>query len=351
MSFQAVEYVIAQNIPSAPQKLVLMCIAHHVDRDTGRWRISQADIAEDASMSIRQVKEHSKALEADFRIVRYTHRSKSGAMEDYEYELVGYADWVGEGRKRARQFYEQARTKLVSLGAETRTRQQGAETRTKHKVRKPALRIDPNPHPGLTETRTHIEEDSPFYSPIYNQTPLPPEGDEASANGQAVDLGGATQPSLTDVPFGRARGELKLDEKRKRGRSEKPDPSSDERFMAFYRQYPRREGRTAAFRAFTKLTAEEQQQAIQASPLFAKRERNTERQYIPLPATWLNGGRFDAFEVDPGEQDAKRIQAIALDLHNGTENYKQYWKLWSEIPPEKLKAGEAYRQREFLEAA
>lgn len=142
MSFQASEFVISLEIPSAPQKLLLMCIAYHVDRKTGRWAMSQEDLAEEATMSIRQVKHHTAALETDRRIIRRERRDRPGAREDYEYELVGYAQWMKGQRVAARDIHERARNELATSrnqGAETRTKDQGAETRTKDKVDEHAL--------------------------------------------------------------------------------------------------------------------------------------------------------------------------------------------------------------------
>lgn len=66
-------------------------------------------------------------------------------------------------------------------------------------------------------------------------------------------------------------------------------------FDDFYAKYPRKLAKKDAARAWAKLTKEQQQKAMQTIDAhIAKWEADaTEKSYIPYPASWLNGWRFD----------------------------------------------------------
>lgn len=71
-------------------------------------------------------------------------------------------------------------------------------------------------------------------------------------------------------------------------------------FADFYKQYPRKMARKDAERAWNKLTYEEQTLALEAITLHKQywEATNTEKTYIPYPASWLNGQRFyDEIEI------------------------------------------------------
>jgi hypothetical protein len=64
-------------------------------------------------------------------------------------------------------------------------------------------------------------------------------------------------------------------------------------FEEFIKLYPRREAKKAAEKAWMKLNEEETDLAFEGlkKQLFMLKSR--ERVYIPLPATWLNGARWE----------------------------------------------------------
>lgn len=70
-------------------------------------------------------------------------------------------------------------------------------------------------------------------------------------------------------------------------------------FETFYQRYPRKEGKKSAEKAWLKLDNPTREKAITGLDkrnLFWKRER-TQKQYIPMPAVWLNQKRWeDEFE-------------------------------------------------------
>lgn len=109
-------------------------------------------------------------------------------------------------------------------------------------------------------------------------------------------------------------------------RKAKPPPKKerlnyhkDKRFVAFLESYPRQEAKLPAYRAWLKLTEREKDQALEMLKLHKLKwlEKGTEKQFIPLPATWLNSKRFeDAIE----EEKPKEIKN--LDYFVKREKYK-----------------------------
>jgi len=66
-------------------------------------------------------------------------------------------------------------------------------------------------------------------------------------------------------------------------------------FEQFYTQYPKKVARKDAQKAWAKLSAEERAKALEALPTHIRYwdVKGTEKHYIPHPATWLNGARFE----------------------------------------------------------
>jgi hypothetical protein len=66
-------------------------------------------------------------------------------------------------------------------------------------------------------------------------------------------------------------------------------------FEAFYFMYPRKIGKRAAEKSWNRLTKDEQQEALAALPnhLAYWKFKQTEKDYICHPATWLNQGRWE----------------------------------------------------------
>nr|WP_178095973.1 hypothetical protein [Pseudomonas sp. ALS1131] len=73
----------------------------------------------------------------------------------------------------------------------------------------------------------------------------------------------------------------------------KPDPL--EGFDQFYRLYPKRRKRTDAEKAWRKLTPAQRQAAMQALPKHCAQHDwiKDGGQFVPLPASWLNGHRWE----------------------------------------------------------
>lgn len=74
--------------------------------------------------------------------------------------------------------------------------------------------------------------------------------------------------------------------------------SPADHFTAFWAVYPRREAKLDALKAYTKALKLASAEEILAGVERYKRTMPEERQYRPLPASWLNAGRWlDEYEV------------------------------------------------------
>jgi len=76
-------------------------------------------------------------------------------------------------------------------------------------------------------------------------------------------------------------------------------------FETFWSMYPRKIAKGAALKAWLKLTPLDQQLAIDALPNHVKHWelKQTEKEYICYPATWLNGWRWlDEIDLTPKKE-------------------------------------------------
>ena len=73
-------------------------------------------------------------------------------------------------------------------------------------------------------------------------------------------------------------------------------------FAVFYGLYPRKMARKDAEKAWRSMTADEQEKAIEALPQHLKywKIKETAKDYIPYPASWLRAGRYDdELDIEP----------------------------------------------------
>ena len=73
-------------------------------------------------------------------------------------------------------------------------------------------------------------------------------------------------------------------------------------FDVFYGLYPRKMARKDAEKAWKSMTADEQEKAIEALPQHFKywKVKETAKDYIPYPASWLRAGRYDdELDIEP----------------------------------------------------
>jgi hypothetical protein len=86
-------------------------------------------------------------------------------------------------------------------------------------------------------------------------------------------------------------------EKRKRTRAPRTIPetsvSEDARFLRFWKQYPRKVSKDAARAAFAAAKPDDALVERMLAAIGAQRAGWTEPQFVPYPATWLNGRRWE----------------------------------------------------------
>jgi len=73
-------------------------------------------------------------------------------------------------------------------------------------------------------------------------------------------------------------------------------------FAVFYGLYPRKMARKDAEKAWRSMTVDEQLKAIEALPQHLKywKIKETAKDYIPYPASWLRAGRYDdELDIEP----------------------------------------------------
>ena len=98
----------------------------------------------------------------------------------------------------------------------------------------------------------------------------------------------------------------------------------EEHFNHFYQQYPRRVGKGAARRAFIAATKKASPEKIEAGLAAAKaawKDARTEQEFIPHPATWLNGERWadDLGSPATDEQDLDRLHKAQQSIPTEAE--------------------------------
>ncbi|MDJ0319776.1 hypothetical protein [Pseudarthrobacter sp. PS3-L1] len=103
----------------------------------------------------------------------------------------------------------------------------------------------------------------------------------------------ASPPEVVAPVTGEQGNRVTVDQKRK------TSPATQDDFFDWYVDYPRKEARAAAERAYTKArTRATQEQLIEGTRRY-REDPNREPAFTKLPATWLNGGCWDDEPLPP----------------------------------------------------
>ena len=88
-------------------------------------------------------------------------------------------------------------------------------------------------------------------------------------------------------------------------------------FDNFYALYPRKQGRRAAEKSWQRLSSQEQQDAFDALSNHIEywKLKQTEKDFIPHPATWLNQGRWE----DELDMEVKKIKKPEMPWYSSEE--------------------------------
>jgi hypothetical protein len=88
-------------------------------------------------------------------------------------------------------------------------------------------------------------------------------------------------------------------------------------FDKFYALYPRKQGRRAAEKSWQRLSSQEQQDAYDALSNHIEywKLKQTEKDFIPHPATWINQGRWE----DELDMEVKKNKKPDLPWYSSEE--------------------------------
>lgn len=91
-----------------------------------------------------------------------------------------------------------------------------------------------------------------------------------------------------------------------------PDPTS-EYFIKFWKEYPRKDSRLSAEKAFAKIKATDEilTQMLKKIETQKQSKQWSDKQFIPYPATWLNQKRWE------DEEDEENTKSKLIDLGGG----------------------------------
>lgn len=133
-----------------------------------------------------------------------------------------------------------------------------------------------------------------------------------------------TSPEVTPTPT-RPDPSIEKTPERKRSDSDK----AGEPFAVFWAIYPKREGKEAAARAWLKAVKIADAETITEGARTAAalwNAENRERKFIPQPATWLNGGRWqdETQEQLPMPQQSQRV--TMMQCSDGEPHDRHRWE-------------------------
>ena len=309
MSHEAFSWAKAQNIKSAPQKLLYLLLAERIDNDSGLCFPGQVLLAEEASMSLSQVKIHLKALEN----ARYIERSKrfrqDGAPTSDAYTFPGFMEWLRDSKQNARELHD-------ALGAGDHSRKPtcggnppAVDSHIDHS-RVSIVTTAGNPATNLKKNLKKNLKSFAFHG-----------------NGEQEIFEPQPEPPLPAKPRAKAtKGGLEFEEawnayKAASGRSLGSKPKALEKF----------EGLTAVDR---KLVV----------PAIEKYRASGDPRYMVDMHRFIKDFfRQYAEPANPAEQEETQVKAVALDLQKGEPKYiLQWWPNFQAIPRQIVQAAKAF---------
>jgi len=182
------------------------------------------------------------------------------------------------------------------------------------------------------------------------------DSEERSAASRDVAL---TSPSRHgDAPETETETETET-EKKITARERADSPSDDfprDGFDVWYAEYPRHEGKEAARKAFERVRRK-RQATFARLMAGAKRYRafaaTVERQFVKMPATWLNAGCWD--DEDAKAPSPESLPDNLIHIQRDSPDWPKYAAVWRQQrgkdPPVDKRGGWAFPRVEFREAA
>lgn len=97
---------------------------------------------------------------------------------------------------------------------------------------------------------------------------------------------------------------------------------AEELFKKFWESYPQKVGKQATIKAWNKIKPDEALLTIMLKTLEEQKKLKKwqDRDYIPYPATWLNGRRWeDEIKVEPENQEKKKDRIVYVDWDDDSQ--------------------------------
>lgn len=119
------------------------------------------------------------------------------------------------------------------------------------------------------------------------------------------------------------------------GEKEKqPVREGDVLFLPWWELYPRKVGKQAAIKAWKKLNDNEKERALAALPAHVKQGdwQKEGGKFIPHPATWLNGRRWEDELREPDVKDTAFLLKELEQLGNVKFCHKYSKEIWESLP-------------------
>ena len=140
---------------------------------------------------------------------------------------------------------------------------------------------------------------------------------------ELADLTAKGSGNPSDNPFGKGsgnpsgKGSVTPRTRNQEPGTRNPEPTTDvelvDRFDDFWQTYPRKTGKAQAVKSWGKLKPDDQEEAIRILPEHVAywHRTGTATQFIPHPATWINGRRWED-ELPSGDQTRTRREAPGM---------------------------------------
>lgn len=322
MSVEAIAWVKAQYIPSAPQKLIMMVLADRINNDTGECFPGQELLGRECSMQPRTLRDHLPKLEEAKFIKRSQRFEGNGNRTSDAYSFPGFKEWLAHQSESAREYGERARKPttgvnppLVDLRANTGGFTSSPLAKTRH----------------VTIRNNHKENHKTLSR-------------QAATAGEQIEEATTTKSTAS---------------------TKKPPQRSiaSPAFEAVWAIFSDRQG-TSKKNAFAQWKAEGCEDCADAVLYGAKqyaaekaRDTRPDRARAQHLERWIKARRWEGYEKAPGtpaDAEQQKVRAIALDLANdsGPEKIREFgWSSFVEIKqqaPELLRKGIAYAKGEYL---
>ena len=235
------------------------------------------------------------------------------------------------------------------------------------------LPSDPMDHEGSdplghepSDLSDHIINDPSLNDPSLENTPNPSGGEEQQAAPDGGDQSGHHSRPTASAPMKEMAVRPEGGAKKKKGKPEKVSVRKQNQlddvasgYADFCRAYQNAlsaagrghfRGISSGRRSWPRLSEAARRQRYSSIPQYQAYLASEPWQKAQHISTFLNSG-WEDYKPDPAEVERKQIQAIALDLQNGSPNFiKQFgWQDFAEAPADLMAKAKEYQRKEFGE--